>query len=227
MQSSLLLLPGLMCDASVWRDQINHLRQFVNIIVPDLSRASTPQAMVAAVLHVAPDSFLLAGHSMGGWVALEVMRHAPGRVQKLCLANTSAQLDSPEKAQARRDMINEAEQGRTAPLIDQLARRFVYQKACLPAVKSILFRNQHALIPQERAMLMREDCVPLLQTIACQSLVIHSVEDAIFGVSDSEQLVSHMLDAELVIIKKAGHMSLMEQPEAFTNALLAWLLKYR
>ena len=222
-QPALLLLPGLLCDAAVWHHQINTLSDVVSIIVPDLSKANTPAEMVAAVLKVAPASFMLAGHSMGGWVALEVMRSAPQRVLKLCLANTTAKLDTAEKAAARKEMISLATQGEYENIINRLAAAFVYQKKYLPLVTEMLHRNQHAFINQEQAMLIRQDCVPVLKDITCPTLVIHSVQDAVFNINDSEQLAFNIKQATLEIIEEAGHMSLMEQPEKFSALMRAWV----
>lgn len=102
---TLILIPGLVCDRTVWEKQIEAFSAQYHIIIPDLSTAKTPEAMVAAVLMSAPESFAMAGHSMGGWVALEVMRASRERVSKLALLNTTAASDTKEKAQARLDLI--------------------------------------------------------------------------------------------------------------------------
>lgn len=222
-QPTLLLLPGLMCDGAVWQHQIEHLGNEVNIIVPDLGHASTPEEMVTAALLSAPPSFMLAGHSMGGWVALEIMKAAPARVEKLCLANTTAKPDSKEKADARREMIALAEHGDYKTIVSRLSQAFVHQQQYAPIVKAILQRNQDALIPQEHAMLARGDCIDVLATIHCPTLVIHAAQDQVFSLTDATQLLDNIPTAELEIIDNAGHMSLIEQPVKFTELLHTWL----
>lgn len=224
-QQNLLLLPGLLCDAAIWLNQVNELSDVANIIIPDLTHADTPEKMVAYALKQAPDQFALAGHSMGGWVALEIMKTAPNRVTKLCLANTTAKPDSPAKATARQQMIMQAENGEYDAIIRSLANAFVYRKEYLPPVTAMLSRNQDALIPQECAMLARKDCLSILNKITCPTLIIHAEQDAVFNLDDSQQLANTIPNAILAIIKQAGHMSLIEQPEEFNAHMRNWLIR--
>ena len=98
----LVLLPGLLCDARLWRDQVTGLADIARPVVPDLGRDDTVDGMARRVLDETPGRFALAGLSMGGYVALAVMRLAPERVTRLCLMSTSARPDSPEATQRRR-----------------------------------------------------------------------------------------------------------------------------
>lgn len=220
---TLLLLPGLLCDATVWQRQADHIGKSINIIVPDLTHASTPQEMVTAALALAPPSFLLAGHSMGGWVALEIMKSAPERVEKLCLINTTAKPDSTEKSLARREMIALTQQGAFDTVVERLANGFVYQKNLLPRVKTMLRHNQDAFISQETAMLLRGDCIAVLEKISCPTLIIHSVKDTIFNMSDAELLHRSIKGSTLQLLENAGHMSMMEQPDKVTEWMLGWM----
>lgn len=220
---NLILLPGLLCDDEVWQHQVKHLADSANIMIPNLSRADTPDKMVAAVLEHAPDTFALAGHSMGGWVALEVMKQAPERVTKLCLANTTAKPDTAEKASARRDMIAQVTRDEHDEVIEHLANAFVYRKELLPQISAMLKRNQAALIPQESAMLARGDCEAILKKIICPTLVIHAEYDKVFNLEDSLQLANSIPNATLATIQEAGHMSLLEQPQTFNELMYKWL----
>ncbi len=220
---TLILLPGLLCDATAWQHQIDHLQDQVRIIVPDLSQATCAKEMVAAVLQSAPPTFMLAGHSMGGWVALEIMKHDPKRVLKLCLANTTAQLDSPEKKQARLEMIALAKEGKFEAIVERLSTAFVYQQQYLPTVKAMLRRNQHAFINQQTAMLNRESCCRTLITITCPTVIIHASHDRVFNDNDCMALVNCIPKASLEIIEDAGHMSLIEQSAQFTAIMHKWL----
>ena len=85
---TLCLLPGLLCDATIWKHQIEAFSGGAQVIVPDLWPAPSIEAMAEIVLAAAPERFLLAGHSMGGRVALEVLRRAPERVERLALLDT-------------------------------------------------------------------------------------------------------------------------------------------
>lgn len=110
MKIPLVLLSGLLSNKSLWNHQKRHLDDIaaIQIISPT---QNTPQKMVQAILEEAPPKFALAGHSMGGWLCLEIMRTAPFRVSQLCLLNTTSRMDSEEKRTKRQKMILEAEQG--------------------------------------------------------------------------------------------------------------------
>lgn len=125
---SLILVPGLVSDQTVWEHQISHLQHHANIIVANLDGASTPTEMVNAALACAPKHFALAGHSMGGWIALEIMRHHAHRVTKLLLLNTTALADSPEKAKGRNEMIKMVYEKNEAAIIERLMHTFIFQK---------------------------------------------------------------------------------------------------
>lgn len=222
-RQTLILLPGLLCDKSVWEHQINHLSDEVDIIVPDFSAASTPDEMVKAVLANAPDSFALAGHSMGGWVALEVMRHHGHCVEQLLLINTSALLDSPAKVESRKTLIHLFKEKKNDEIIERLLNAFYYLPKIKPALKAMLERNIHSLYNQERAMQMREDCVPVLSTIRCPTLIIHANQDEVFHFEDSEILHSGIAGSKLARIEGCGHMSPMEAAEEVTRLMKGWL----
>ena len=109
MTSEIMLLPGLMCDEAVWRDQVEALAP-INCRIPDYGRADSLAAMADIVLADAPARFVLAGHSMGGRVALEVCRKAPERVSHLIL------LDTGFRAKAEGEAGDKEETGRFALL---------------------------------------------------------------------------------------------------------------
>ena len=99
---NLLLLPGLLCDERLWRDQVAALGGAVACLVADTTLDDNLAAMAARALAAAPQRFALAGLSMGGYLAFEILRQAPGRVTRLALLDTSARPDTPEQARRRR-----------------------------------------------------------------------------------------------------------------------------
>ncbi len=216
---TLILVHGLVCDKTVWEGQMEGLSSEVEIIVPDLSRASTPKAMVEAVLAHAPEKFMLAGHSMGGWVALEVMRENDKRVTKLALLNTTAASDTEEKVRARLDLISLLKAGDVDVLVERLLSAFVYQESCREAVKQMILRNLPSLINQEQAMLLRESLAPVLSHIHCETLIISANQDKIFNLQDAEYLKNNIKHAQLFHIDNCGHMSPMEAPETVLSYL--------
>lgn len=107
----LLLLPGLLCNHLLWRHQIINLADIADIQVADLTQDNSIEAMALRTLASAPKRFAVAGLSMGGYVALEIMRQAPDRVAGLALLDTSARPDTPEQRRRRRELIDLAGRG--------------------------------------------------------------------------------------------------------------------
>lgn len=221
---ALMLIPGLVCDKTVWEKQIEAFSGNYKIIIPDLSKANTPAAMIQAVLKSAPETFALAGHSMGGWVALMVVAAAPERVSKLALLNTCASKDTKEKAESRLNMIAMLQAGEVDALVQRLLSVYVYQHHCEAEVKQMILRNMGAFINQEEAMLKRESCEPYLPNIHCKTLVISANQDKIFSLDDAKVMSDNIKNATLVCIDQCGHLSPMEAPEAVNYHLSAWLL---
>ena len=115
---NLLLIPGLVCDAAVWRHQVAHLAEIAEISVPSVTQGETIAEMARIVLDAAPQKFALTGFSMGGYIALEILRQAPGRVTKLALLDTSARADTPKKTAWRQTVIAACERGEYRSVIE-------------------------------------------------------------------------------------------------------------
>jgi len=107
----LLLLPGLLCDDRLWQPQVDALSEITEIVIADMTRDDTLAGMVARPLDAMPGHFALAGLSMGGYAAFEVMRQAPERVTRLALLDTGARADTPEQTTGRKDLIALADRG--------------------------------------------------------------------------------------------------------------------
>ena len=137
MKIPLVLVSGLASDESVWKHQAAHLGDVASIQVVCPS-GDTTEKMVGEILEGAPPMFALAGHSMGGWLCLELMRKAPERVSQLCLLNVSAREDSDEKRGRRVRMIERAERGEYGQVARELAERFVYQPTVVAEVEKML-----------------------------------------------------------------------------------------
>jgi pimeloyl-ACP methyl ester carboxylesterase len=108
----LILLPGLLNDAELWRDQISGLADVARVWVPDLAPYATLREMAESVLAKAEPTFALAGFSMGGYVAQEIARIAPERIERLALLDTSIRVDTPERA-AQRKALKRPRAGRS------------------------------------------------------------------------------------------------------------------
>lgn len=226
MKYPLVLLSGLLSNDSLWQHQAHHLSDIASIQIISASE-NTPEKMIQGILDKAPSKFALAGHSMGGWLALEVMRAAPSRVSKLCLLSITARIDSEEKRARRQEMIQKAENGEFLEIIKECVEKFVYNPLVKKNVeKMFLAVGKEAFIHQEQAMLARKECLSILPTIRCPTLVIYASRDKVFSLEEHQELVSQIQNAKLAIVEEAGHMSPMEKPEAITALLKFWLTDF-
>lgn len=218
-----VFIPGLLCNERVFQHQMEALKPEGAIFVAEPLQNSGDK-MVEALLRSAPPKFALAGHSMGGWLALEVVKKAPQRVLRLCLMNTSARSDSTEKAERRRVLMTRVQQGEFQPVAKELSKAFVLNPDLEQEVESMFLEvGSRAFINQEIAMLNRASSLPILPQVVCPTLVIHAQEDRNFTLEEHQELAGRIPFAKLAVVEKSGHMSPMEQPEEVTRLLQQWL----
>ena len=229
MAETLVLIPGLACTSRLYEAQIAALSQERTIMVADHTRDDSIQAMAARLLREAPERFSLAGLSMGGYVALEVMRQASGRVARLALLDTSARPDTPEASQDRERLIALAQAGRWKDIASKLWPRLVHPSrqsdlALREIVDGMLQdTGSEAYVRQQRAIMGRADSRPLLPGIEIPTLVLAGEGDAITPPEVAREMAEMIEWASLVIVPDSGHLSSLEQPERVIQALRLWL----
>jgi pimeloyl-ACP methyl ester carboxylesterase len=227
----LLLLSGLLSDGALWRAQVDDLADLAAPEIPDLGRDDTIAGMALRALAAAPPRFALAGLSMGGYVALEIMRRAPGRVSRLALLGTSARTDTPEQAERRREAIRLAEGGDFGSVADRMLPNLVHpdrlsDEGLVSAIRAMAERlGKDGFLRKQRAIMGRVDSRPHLSRIACPTLVLCGREDASTPLALSEEMASLVPAARLAVFERCGHMSAMERPAEVTAALRRWLME--
>jgi pimeloyl-ACP methyl ester carboxylesterase len=232
---TLVLLPGLMCDAAVWAPQVQALSATHHSMVMDWGLTDSLTAMAQQVLDAAPATFALAGHSMGGRVALEVMRLAPERVERLALLDTGVhpladgEAGAKEKA-GRMALLSHAQRAGMRAMGAMWARPMVHPAAVggpvFEQVLAMLERSSPAqFAAQINALLTRPDAAPVLAGITCPTLVLTGREDAWSPPEQHQAMVDAMqaVQAELVVLEQCGHMATLEQPQAVNAAFARWL----
>ena len=223
MQMPLLLLTGLLSNDNVWKHQMLHLCDVASIQIIS-SSANTPEEMVQSILDAAPPQFALAGHSMGGWLCLEIMRVAASRVSKLCLLNTTYQTDSTEKLARRKGMVLKAESGQFHDVIDAMVEKMLFNQVVKNDVRNMFLGvGSDVFICQQQAMMKRGECHSILSKIRCPTLVVHAMQDQIFSLEEHEELAALIPGAKLALVEDCGHMSPIEMPQAITALLRLWL----
>jgi pimeloyl-ACP methyl ester carboxylesterase len=232
---NLVLVPGLLCDARVWKPQMKALKKLVRIQVADHGELDSLGAMADAILAKAPAKFAVAGHSMGGRVALEVVRRAASRVTGLALLDTGyaplpAGVAAEKEAAGRQELLDIARQSGMRAVGERWLRIPMIHEARLKdrrLVESILQmferRNPVQFAAQIRALLQRPDAGPLLPMIACPALVLCGKDDAWAPLSTHRVMAQLIPHSTLVPVADCGHMCTMERPDEVSAALAEWL----
>lgn len=227
----LVLLPGLLCDAALWAPQVEALRDACEIFVPDLTRDDTMQGIARRVLEEAPGERLaVAGLSMGGYVALEMVRQAPRRVERLALLDTRARPDTADETERRRTLMRIAQGAkgfspvnkRMLPLLVHASR--VNDAAIVRTVQEMADRiGLEAYMRQQAAIMSRADFRPTLGEVRCPTLILCGRQDAITLLAFHEELAAGIKGSQLVVIEDCGHLSTLEKPVEVNRAMRAWL----
>jgi len=225
----ILLVPGLVCSPRIFAPVIPHLWRFGPITVANHIRDANMGAIARRILAEAPPRFALAGHSMGGYIAFEIMRQAPDRVAKLALMNTQARPDTPEAGERRRGQIARVKAGEYRAIVDELFGAFVHPSR---RDDSVLHRLVHdmgddvgpeAFVRQLTAIMGRPDSRPTMAWIKCPTLVLSSDTDNVVPNALSSEMAAGIPGAKLVVIPDCGHLTPPEQPQATADALVEWL----
>jgi len=230
----LLLLPGLACDAEVWKHQVHALAETAAIQVIDYGASDSIEQMASVALDRAPQRFAVAGHSMGGRVAFEVFRRAPDRVLGLALLDTAYKPLQPGEA-GEREKAERAGYVKIAQTqgMKAMARTWLQKMvhpsrlADEPLVDSIIEmmgrKSPEIFTGQIKALLGRPDATPVLSAARCPALVLCGREDAWSVLEVHRDMAARMPHARLAIVENCGHMATMERPEAVTAAFAEWL----
>lgn len=225
----IVLVPGLNCSARLYAEQIPLLWQFGPVTVADHRRDDSMAAMALRILAAAPPRFALAGLSMGGYIAFEIMRQAPARVAKLALLDTGAGPEVPERTAQRKPLMQMASEGRFAEITDDQFPLLVHRKRhgdmALKAVVRAMNEETgpEAYVRQQRAIIGRPDSRPGFAAITCPTLVLVGDDDQLTPPALAREMAAGIRGSRLVVIPDSGHLSTLEQPQAVNAALVEWL----
>jgi pimeloyl-ACP methyl ester carboxylesterase len=228
-RTPLVMLPGTLLDAELFGHQIAHLADVAEITVGDLAHDDSVAGMARTVLAAAPQRFALAGLSLGGIVAFEIMRRAPERVTRLALLDTNPLPPRPEQLAVWAEMGGLAEAGRLDQVVDRLLPGLLRpgwraDERAERAVRAMADRVGAAAYGRQlRALAGRADSRPTLGTLACPTLVLVGRQDALTPVAIHEEMAAAIPNAVLVVVEQCGHLSPLEQPQAVTAALRYWM----
>ncbi len=224
----LLLLPGMMCDARLFAPQIAAIHDRTVMVAP-IAGADTCAALAAEVLAHAPPRFALAGLSMGGIVAMEMMAQAPERIAGLCLMDTNPKAEHPAVAAGREPQVARVLAGELrAVMRDEMKPNYLADGPMRGAILDTCMAMAEALGPQvfarqSRALRTRADRQETLRGVRVPTAVICGREDALCPVHRHELMRDLVPGAGLTVIEGAGHLPTLERPEAVNAVLRGWL----
>jgi pimeloyl-ACP methyl ester carboxylesterase len=225
----LVLVPGLLCSADLFAPQRDGLAALAQIMVADHTRANNLPAIARSILAAAPPRFALAGLSMGGYIAFEMLRQAPDRITKLALLDTNARADRPDQLKQRHVLIGAA-QTIGVRAVQGMLLRFLIHNARLgdrDLTGRILLMADSigvaAFIRQQQAILGRPDNRTFLAEITCPTTIIVGEQDALTPVKVAEEIHAGITGSTLSIVPNCGHLATLEAPEAVNALLIKWL----
>ncbi|MCY4237537.1 MAG: alpha/beta hydrolase [Rhodospirillaceae bacterium] len=219
-----VLLPGLLCDGAAW-GSILLSRPKTPAFTPTYRASRTLGEIASAVLREAPETFLLVGHSMGGYVAFEMLRQAPKRCVGLLLISTQADADTPEQSAARRDLAGRArDEG-----LDDIAKFMA--KLCIPktADNAAALRQQFAAMAHrygvdafaahQDAIAGRPSSLPDLPDISVPTLVVGTVDDKIVPSQRTFAMTDALPDAQDLRLDTGGHLPMWTRQQDCIKAV--------
>ncbi|MBO9396071.1 alpha/beta fold hydrolase [Shimia sp. R9_2] len=229
MQEPIVLLPGMMCDARLFAHQVTDLSKDHAVMVAPVTQGERISEIASALLPILPPKFALAGLSMGGIVAMDILRKAPERVTRIALMDTNPLAESPTSAAAYEPWIVGARAGR----LDEVLSDFMRPEYLAPSVARADILNQvrdmgmalgpEVFVRQARALQRRRDQQSVLRKCKCPALVLCGEHDALTPVKRHSFMAELIPYAKLEVIPDAGHLPVLENPDAVTAALRTWM----
>lgn len=230
--NKLILIPGLACDAALWRDQLAAPAPGWQPVVTDvITRCTSIAAMATALLAEHAEPLVLCGASMGGMVAMEAARQAPERMRGLALLGTSARPETPDMQLLREQAMALFTAGRADEVLRaNVMFAFDRQHPDLKALSARYFAmvmqaGTEQLIQQNRAVIGRPDARQHLPQLRCSTLVVSGQADGLTPPECAREIAALVPGAELHLLPRCGHMLTMEQPEAVNALLQDWLAR--
>ncbi len=228
-KTHLVLLSGLLCDATMWRAIADQLAEQVDVSIFSFAGFNSIQAMASHVLEHSPDSFALAGHSMGGRVALEILHQAPARVERLALLNTGVHPRTDTEIPGRQKLLDLATSQGMEAVVDawlpsMMSPKGLQNTALMDELRAMVLRHSVKDFQGEiKALLNRPDATKILPNIRVPTLLLSGDEDNWSPVSRHKEMQVQIPGSSLEALADVGHMSTVEAPDTIVHHFKQWL----
>lgn len=229
MAEALVLLPGMMCDARLFGPQIAELSSDTSVMVAPITQGERIEEIASGLLDQLPQRFALAGLSMGGIVAMELLRRAPDRITRIALMDTNPLPETPQIAAMREPQIVKARAGALEEVMrDQMRPEYLaprpYRKDVLNLVMDMAHTLGHEVfVRQSRALQRRKDQTATLRKCAVPALVLCGEHDGLCPVKRHQSMADLIPNAQLRILEHSGHLPSLEEPAETTAAIRDWM----
>lgn len=229
MNETLLLLPGMMCDARLFAPQVAEFSVDRQVMVMPLTGRITIKEIAEDILLKAPNQFALLGLSMGGIVAMEMIRQAPERVTRLALLDTNPMADTPERVAIREQQIDDVRAGKLHSVIrDEMKPNYLADGQNKAAILELCMSMAEALGPkvfiqQSKALQARRDQCDTLKNVRVPTLIACGEHDSLCPLEKHQLMHRLVPDSKLSVIAGAGHLPTLERAALINHELGLWL----
>lgn len=223
------MLPGMMCDARLFEPQVSTLSSKYETIVASLAGKSTVEELAHDILKDAPSRFALLGLSMGGIVAMEMIRQAPKRISRLALLDTNPMAEAPERKLIRDQQIKRIEAGELRAIMrDEMKPNYLADGDNKNEILALCMTMAEALGPQifieqSRALQSRTDQCETLKTVRIPTLIACGEHDSLCPMEKHQLMHKLVAGSQLKVIPHSGHLPTLEQPELMNKEIMRWL----
>ena len=225
----LVLIPGMMCDARLFGPQVDAFSMDYDLIFASITDEASVTKLAERVLSQSPERFAVAGLSMGGIVAMEMLRIAPERIERIALMDTNPRAETEQVKAVRIPQMMAVREGRLASVMrDEMKPKYLApgpgRKDVLDlCMKMALDLGPHAFLRQSRALMDRPDQSETLRDSTIPSLILCGRYDKLCPITRHEYMASLMPHADFEVIEDAGHLPTLENPDATNQALARWM----
>lgn len=225
----LVFISSQLLTADLWKPQLAAFKDKLNCTIANNSAHDTMPALAKSILAAAPETFALVAHGMGGFIAFEILRQEPARVEKVILIGTLASADTPAQTNRRLGYLKLVQAGRFAEVVDERIPLMIpsarYHDMDLIDVvrKMAADTGAEGFLRQQNAIMNRIDSRPSLEKITCPTLLIWGRSDGLATRDHQTEMLAGIKDSRLEIVEDCGHLVTLEQPQRANELLAAWL----